>query len=66
MLDRLIDTGAIICAAIVLLPIVTIVPALPLAVFSTVTGIALAPWIACAFAVPLALYVANHAIKGLV
>ena len=64
-MNRFLDIAIVLCAAIVLLPICILPAALPLAVFSVVTGIAVAPWIGTALAAPLAIYIARNAMASL-
>ena len=62
-MDKIFDAIGVVALAIVLTPIVVLGPALPLAIFSVATGIAIAPWIASAIAFPLSIYIARHALS---
>ena len=62
-MNKLYDAIGVLCLAIVLTPIIVLGPALPLAIFASVTGIAIAPWVASAIAFPLSVYIARNALS---
>jgi hypothetical protein len=63
MINKAIDAIGILMFAILLLPFVAMLPALPLAFFSVATGIAIAPSVAVAIGFPIALYAANNIVN---
>ena len=61
MLDKAFDLVGILLIAFIAWPIVTLLLGFPLAIFSVLTGIVIAPWIIGVCAIPLALYVGRGA-----
>lgn len=62
---KAIDSIAIIAFAIILTGFVIVPVALPLAIFTVATGIAIAPWIASAIAFPLSVYIARKLVSSI-
>ena len=62
---KAIDSIAIIAFAIILTGFVIVPVAFPLAIFTAITGIAIAPWIGTAIAFPLSVYIARNALASL-
>lgn len=65
MFNKAIDAIGILAFAILLLPFIAMLPALPLAILSVATGIAIAPSVAIAIGFPLSLYAANNIVNAI-
>lgn len=57
MFNKAFDLVGILLFAFIAWPIVMLLPALPLAILSAITGIEIAPWVMGVCGIPLALYV---------
>ena len=62
---KAIDSIAIIAFAIILTGFVIVPVAFPLAIFTAITGIAIAPWIGSAIAFPLSVCMARKLVAGM-
>ena len=59
MFNKALDLTLFLLFAFIAWPIVMLLPALPLAILSAITGIQIAPWVVGACGIPLAIYVAR-------
>ena len=57
MFNKAFDLVGILLFAFIAWPIVMLLPGVPLAIFSVLTGIEIAPWVMAACGIPLAIYV---------
>lgn len=65
MFNKAIDLTLLFLIAFLAWPIVMLLPALPLAIFSALTGIQIAPWFMGVCGIPLAIYVARAFVEML-
>lgn len=59
MFNKALDLTLFLLFAFIAWPIVMLLPALPLAILSAITGIQIAPWVVGVCGIPLAIYVAR-------
>lgn len=65
MLNKAFDLTLVLLFAFIAWPIVMLLPMLPLAILSMITGIQIAPWFIAACTIPLAIYVARAFVEML-